>query len=103
MVTVCDAIVAQALPLRRWRRTAHLVNGPLLVVESWPVIEKGCLTGAEEGAEIVRAAVVLAEGVEGFASIAGVALQNNNAQLTTTTSATITTLFPANIPTHLER
>jgi hypothetical protein len=71
---------------------------------SWPVIEKDCLTGAEGGAEIVRvggvlAGVMVAVGV--LASITGVALHNDNAQITST-AATITTLFSPNIPTHLD-
>jgi flagellar biosynthesis/type III secretory pathway M-ring protein FliF/YscJ len=72
---------------------------------SWPVIEKECLTRAEEGAELVRAVVATVTGaaVLGvFASSTGAAVLNNNAQ-TTSTATTITTLFSANIPPHLER
>ena len=67
---------------------------------SRPVIEKGWLTWAEEGAEMVRALVL-----RGCAATAGVALQNNNAypQIASNTVTTITTLFSANIPSHLER
>jgi len=83
------------------------VNGAPFDV-SWPVIEKDCLTWAEGGAEMVRAVGVFA-GVavvavaRGFASIVGAALQNNNAQTTSTAATTITALFSANIPPHLER
>jgi hypothetical protein len=71
---------------------------------SLPVIEKDCLTWAEEGAEIVRAVGILGEvAVAGFASTTALALQNNNAQITSTTATTITPLFSANIPPHLER
>jgi len=83
-----------------------LESGAPLAV-SLPVIEKDCLTGADEGAEMVRwvgflAEVTVAMVRSGVASIIGEALQINNAQ-TTSTAATITTLFCANIPAHLER
>ena len=42
------------MPLRRCNETVRLVNGAPLAV-SCPVIEKDCLTCAEEGAEMVRA------------------------------------------------
>jgi hypothetical protein len=82
-----------------------LVNGAPLAV-SWPVIEKDCLTWAEEGAEMVRVVgiwveVAVAAGV--FASTTALALQNNNAPITSTTATTIRPLFSANIPPHLER
>ena len=90
-----------------------MVNGAPLAV-SWPVIEKDCLTWAEEGAEMVRAVVIWAEvTVEvcvgaalttgAFASTTALALQNNNAHVTSTTATTITTFFSPNIPLHLER
>jgi hypothetical protein len=80
-----------------------MVHGAPLAV-SWPVIEKDCLTWAEGGAEIVRAVGILAEvAVAGFASTTALALQNNNAQITSITATTITPLFSANIPPHLER
>ena len=72
-----------------------MVSGAPFYV-SWPAIEKEWLIWAEEGAEMVRAVGV-------FASTAGVALQNSNAQITITTATTITVLFSANIPLHLER
>jgi hypothetical protein len=51
-----------------------LVNGAPLAA-SLPVIEKDCLTCAEEGAEIVRAVGTLAEvAVAGFASTTALAL-----------------------------
>jgi len=93
-VTVCEARVVQVLPLRRCKETVPLSGAPLAV--SVPVIEKSLLTGAEEGAEMVRAVGV-------FASTAGVALQNNNTQITSTAATTITPLFSAYIPLHLDR
>ena len=63
---------------------------------SLPVMVNDCLTLADEGAEMLRAVVV-------FASTAGAALQNNNAQITSTTATTITPLFSPNIPTYLGR
>jgi hypothetical protein len=48
---------------------------------------------------MVRAVEVLAVA----ASIAGTALQNSNPQTISTATATITTLFSATIPPHLER
>ena len=53
MVTTCEAMVVQVLPLRRCKKTVPVMGVPLAV--SVPVIEKDLLTGAEEGAEIVRA------------------------------------------------
>jgi hypothetical protein len=41
--------------------------------------------------------------VEVFASTAGATLQTNNAQITSTATKTLTRLFSANIPPHLER
>jgi hypothetical protein len=93
-VTVFEARVVQVLPLRRCKKTVPVNEAPFDV--SWPVIEKGLLTGAEEGAEMVRTVGV-------FASTAGVALQNNNAQITSTAATTITPLFSPNIPTYLGR
>jgi hypothetical protein len=61
---------------------------------SLPVIEKDCLTRAEEGAEMVRVLRV-------FASTTALALHNNNPQITTIATA-ITLLFFPNIPSHLE-
>ena len=103
-MTVCEAIVVQVLPFKRCNETVLLVNGAPLAV-SLPVIEKDCLTWAEEGAEIVRevgilAAVVLV--VEDFAPTTALRLQNNNAQITSATATTTTLLFSANIPPHLE-
>ena len=94
---------------------ALLANGAPFNV-SWPVIEKDFLTGAVDGAEMVRAVGVFAgvavgvfAGVavtavlRGFASTTDATLQNNNTQTTSTTATTIPTLFPENIPSHLER
>jgi len=103
-VTVCDVRVIQALPLRRCNETVRWVNGAPLAV-SWPVIEKDCLTWAEGGAEMVRVVgiwVELTVAVGVFASTAGAALQNNNAQTTNTTATTITILFSAYIFPTLE-
>jgi hypothetical protein len=62
---------------------------------------------AEEGAEMVRTVAIFAGAAvvvrRSFASTAGVALQNNNVQITSTTATTIPALFSANIPPHLER
>jgi hypothetical protein len=55
--------------------------------------------GAGLGLEAVAGSTVGA----GCASTAGAALQNNNAQTTNTTAATITTLSFAYIPPNLER
>ena len=93
-MTVFEARVVQVLPLRRCKKTVPVNEAPFDV--SWPVIEKGLLTGAEEDAEMLRAVVVLA-------STAGAALQNNNAQITSTAAATIIPLFSPNIPPHLGR
>lgn len=105
LVTACEATVVQMLPLKRCNETVCLESVAPLAV-SLPVIEKDCLTWATEGAEMVRALGIFA-GVavvlRGFASIADVALQNNNAQITSTTAATITSLFSADISRHLER
>lgn len=94
-MTVVEVRVVQVLPLRRCNETVCLVSGAPLAVRV-PEMVKGYLTGAEEGAEMVRA-------LRDFASITGVALQNNNAQITNTTATTTTPLFSANIPPHLER
>jgi hypothetical protein len=124
VVAICEARVVQVLPLRPCNETVCLVNGAPFDV-SWPVIEKDFLTWAVGGAEIVRVvgvfvgvavgvfvvvtlaavgvfvgvAVEVGAGVavEVFASTAGVALQNNNAQTTNSTATTITTLFSAHI------
>ena len=104
-MTVCDVRVVQALPLRRCNETVRLVNGAPLAV-SCPVIEKDCLTCAEEGAEMVRAVgiwVELTVAVGVFASTTALALQNNNAQVTSTTAITMKPFFSPNIPIHLER
>ena len=93
-MTICEARVVHVLPLRRCKETVPLLGAPLAV--SLPVIEKGLLTGAEEGADMVRAVGV-------FASTSGVALHNNNPKIASTTATTITILFPANTPLHLER
>ncbi len=53
MVAVCDAVVVQVVPLRRCNETVCLVSAAPLAV-SCPVIEKDCLTWADEGAEMVR-------------------------------------------------
>jgi len=60
-----------------------------------PEMVKDWLTAGVE-LEVVAVRVVDA----GFASTAGVALQNNNAQTTNTTATTITTLFSAYIFSH---
>jgi hypothetical protein len=104
-VAVCEARVVQVLPPRRCNETVPVNEAPLAV--SWPVIEKDCLTWDEEGAEIVRAVGMLA-GValtvlRGLASITALALQNNNAHITSTTATTIQLLFSANISPHLDR
>jgi hypothetical protein len=52
-VTIFEPRVVQVLPLRRCKKTVPVNEAPLAV--SVPVIEKGLLTGAEEGAEMVRA------------------------------------------------
>jgi len=93
-VVVCEARVIQVLPLRRCNESRFVSGAPLAV--SFPVIEKDCLTWAEVGAEMVRE-------VGAFASTAGVAVQNSNAQVTSTAATTITPLFFANIPPHLRR
>jgi hypothetical protein len=101
-VAVCEAMVVQVVPLRRCNETVPVNEAPLAV--SVPVIEKGWLTWAEEGAEMVRTVEIVAGVTVGdFASIAALALQNNNAQITSTAATTITPLFSANIPPHLER
>jgi hypothetical protein len=99
-------MVVQVVPLRRCNETVLLVNEAPLAV-SLPVIEKGWLIWAEEGVEMVRvvevfAGVALTAALMGFASTTGEAIDNNNPQITTT-ATTITTLFSANIPPHLER
>jgi hypothetical protein len=142
-VTLCEARVIQVLPLRRCNETVP-VNEALLAVRV-PVIAKGVLTVAEEGAEMVRAVGVLVGvtvavgvlvgvtvavgvlvgvtvavgvlvgmtvavgvlvgvtvAVAGFASTTILALQNNNTQITSTTT-TVAPLFKLNIPPHLER
>jgi hypothetical protein len=106
VVTLCEASVVQVWPLRRCNETADLVNGAPFDV-SWPLIEKDRLTWAEEGAAMVRvveilAGVRVAVALKVFASITDVALQNNNAQTTSTAVPTTTRLFSANIPPHLE-
>ena len=102
-MTLCEARVIQVLPLRRCNETVP-VNEALLAVRV-PVIAKGVLTVAEEGAEMVRAVGVLVGvtvAVAGFASTTILALQNNNTQITSTTT-TVAPLFKLNIPPHLER
>ena len=57
-VTLFEAMVVQVLPLRlRCNETVPANEAPFDV--SWPVIEKGWLTWAEEGAEMVRAVEIL--------------------------------------------
>ena len=58
-MTVCEAMVVQVLPLRRCNETVCLVSKAPLAV-SLPVIEKDCLSWAEEGAEMVRAVEIVA-------------------------------------------
>ena len=71
---------------------------------SWPVIEKECLTKAEEGVEMVRAVVAtVTVWLLVFASSAGAAVLNKNAQTTSTAATTITTRFSADNSPHLER
>jgi hypothetical protein len=60
VVAVCEARVVQVLPLRRCNETVRWVNGAPFAV-SLPVIEKGWLTGAEGGVEIVRVVEIWAE------------------------------------------
>jgi hypothetical protein len=59
MVAVCEAMVVQVVPLRHCNATLWLVSVAPLAV-SLPVIEKDCLTWAEEGAEMVRAVEIFA-------------------------------------------
>ena len=59
-MTVCDARVVQVVPPRRCNETVRWVNAAPFAV-SLPVIEKGWLTGAEEGAEMVRVVGIWAE------------------------------------------
>ena len=95
-----------------------LNNGILDQATYLPVIEKAWLTWTEEGAEMVRevavvvgvvfagavfVGVALPELLGGFASITAEAFDNNSPQITRITTATITTLFCAPIPSHLER
>ncbi len=98
--------MVQVLPLRRCNDTVCLADAAPLA-PSCPVIEKDCLTWADEGAEMVRVVEIFA-GValimlKGLASTITLALQNNNAQITSTTATIITPLFSPNIPPHLER
>jgi hypothetical protein len=95
VVAIVEVIVLQVVPLRRCNETVWLVSAAPLAV-SLPVIEKACLTLAEEGTEMVRVLTV-------FASTTVLALQSNNAQITSTAATTITPLFSANTPLHLER
>ncbi len=95
VVVACEVRVVQVVPLRRCSKTPCLVSGTPLAVRV-PEMVKEYLARADEGAEMVRA-------LGGLASIKGVALQNNNAQITNTTATTITALFSRNIPPHLER
>ena len=63
------------------------VNGAPLAV-SVPLIAKGVLTWAVDGAEMVRSVLL-----GGGASTKALALQNNSAQITSTAVTTITPLF----------
>jgi len=58
VLAVIEARVVQVPPLRRCKETVPVNEAPLAV--SVPMIEKGLLTGAEEGAEMVRAVGVWA-------------------------------------------
>jgi len=93
---VCEVMVVQVLRLRRCNKTTHLVERARLAV-SWPVIKKDCLTWAEDGAEMVSAVGALAVTTGVFASTKALALQNNNAQMTSTTATTIIPFFSPNI------